>query len=608
MKSSTMGYSSIPSTDDSIVNNGGQRFPHNDDEQSPSRRTSIGIMVGGVALLALIVSGSVVSGGKRVAASTATDTTSLNGPFPLPFGVNLASWLSLEDYFFVGTGGAVEVATPDDVVAAKCLPPLHTGPSTGPGWNSETDLFGNLTQMVSVEHAIRTFHAFRVSYLDWDEELPKIAALGIHWVRVPVSWCLTDHDPTQDDILVAGSDGSDDDKLLLERFTCKDPFFEQEGVDVYWPAVPRSFLQNFLRACSRYGMKAALDIHTYPGGTSLGTFSGVWPRKPLFWKYDRPEDPETDVGRRIYSKLLTWIENLSESDPEAFAGVGGITPMNEPAHLAGLFGPGSYNPDLVSFLPSLPADMARDFLATINVDASSSSKHLVSVPDGPHLRVLRWQSDAIAAFRSTSLPEKGIELLVNVHESIFVPSLTTRDAKDPGGRHPQATSIIAAWWRGTTTAKERETWAVMDMHHYHAWEPTCQGAVDGPPFGMYTCGDQEATDAALAQCVSWADEYRDAFDKQLQDEHDKAKLASGEFSASTHHSVLHSCMDVTTLRKSYLMQVKAASQVGVHLFWWSWKMPHGDAFRPAWSFKHLLYLLGVEGFSKPDESDIDCGD
>ena len=66
---------------------------------------------------------------------------------PMPVGVNLGSWLSLEDYFYVGPSGASEVATPDDKTVGSCLPPLHVGPDTGPRWNSETDLYANLTSM-----------------------------------------------------------------------------------------------------------------------------------------------------------------------------------------------------------------------------------------------------------------------------------------------------------------------------------------------------------------------------------------------------------------------------------------------------------------------------
>eukprot|EP01084_Bolivina_argentea_P030659 56777_1 len=242
---------------------------------------------------------------------------------PMPSGVNLGSWLSLEDYFYVGPTGAVEVATPNDQVVGNCLPPLHTNPSTGPKWNSETDLYSNLTSMEggSIRNTIKIFEAFRTSYLDWDQELAKIASLGIKHVRVPISWCLTDHDPSKDDIL-ARDDGAplnkEDDDELEQRFTCLDPFFDKHAIEVRWPAVPRPFLASFLRACSKYNLKAILDIHTYPGGTSLGTFSGIWPRKPLFWKYDDPENPKDDIGRNLLRDLFAWIESMQQSYPDAF--------------------------------------------------------------------------------------------------------------------------------------------------------------------------------------------------------------------------------------------------------------------------------------------------
>jgi hypothetical protein len=243
--------------------------------------------------------------------------------------------------------------------------------------------------------------------------------------------------------------------------------------------------------------------------------------------------------------------------------------------------------------------MAKQYLSELREVTPSN---LVSVSDGPHLRVLLWQRDAVEAFRATSLPSKGIQILVNLHESVFVPSSVPNGA-NPGDRHPEL-ALIAAWWRGTTTAAERRTNYVIDCHHYHAWDKDCQGAVDGS--GSYECGDLEATDAVLEQskCAAWAMHYRQEFSEQLQDPHGNTILASGEFSASTHHSVLRSCMDVTTLRQTYLAQVETAKQAGVDLFWWSWKMPHGDAFRPAWSFKHFLYLNGF--LSQPDESVISC--
>jgi hypothetical protein len=510
----------------------------------------------------------------------------------MPAGVNFGSWLSLEDYFFAGHG-AVEVATPDDKNVAACLPPLHTG--QGPRWQSETDLLANLTKQDGLAVALKVFHAHRVSFIDCEEDLAALAALGVKHVRVPMSWCLTDHDPSTIGSLKHTNTSQ---KSLAEKFTCADPFFE----GVMWPAIPKELVAGFLRSCASHGITASLDIHTYPGATSIGTFSGLWPRWPRFWTHgDLPDQPKTDIGRGLLRDFISWMESLQETDPEAFEGLLAISPMNEPAHLAGLFGPGGVMPNKKSFLPDLPTQMAQDFLTDLNKFSDDSH---TSIPDGPHLRVLLWLRDAVHAFRHSSLPAYGKELHVNVHESIFRPNvLPQNDSSDPGGRHPGATRILASWWRGITTADERSSWAVLDMHHYHAWEPSCQGASDGPPVGNYTCGDNLGRRDALERCSSWAKIYRDAVDSECGT---GAKLASAEFSASTHHRVRHACNDLGTLRASYDAQIEAAEKSNVELFWWSYKMPYGGAFRPAWSFKHFMYLLGVT--SHPDETAYDCGE
>jgi len=155
----------------------------------------------------------------------ATDSKVMTTPLPMPDGVNIGSWLSLEDYFFAGDS-AVEVATPDGSTAAVCLPPLHTGSSTGPTWNAETDLLQQLTTKTTLGHALKVFHAHRNTFLDFDEDLEVLKQLGIHSIRIPLSWCLTDEDPSTID------PHDTDIASLEERFTCLDPFFDS----VRWPA------------------------------------------------------------------------------------------------------------------------------------------------------------------------------------------------------------------------------------------------------------------------------------------------------------------------------------------------------------------------------------
>ena len=311
----------------------------------------------------------------------------------------------------------------------------------------------------------------------------------------------------------------------------------------------------------------------------------------------------------ILKNFISWLENLAVEDPVAFGGLRALSPMNEPAHLAGLYnGEMPVKTDRETFLPPLPMDMAKQYLEELNGGAVSQNGS-TRVPDGNHLRVMMWLRDAVEEFRKSKLPSLGLELHVNVHESLFpdsiLPKYKDRSKDDLDfGLYPGALAIFGAWWRATTSSQERSSWAILDIHHYHAWGPACSGAVEGPPTGRYACSDVEARNEVLGKCSQWASVYRETLEKECEK---GLKLASAEFSASTHHSVRHACNDVATLRTTYEMQLHAANQANVELFWWSYKMPYGGAFRSAWSLRHLLYLLGVFP-GGPDVGDFHCGD
>lgn len=343
-------------------------------------------------------------------------------------------------------------------------------------------------------------------------------------------------------------------------------------------------------------------MHTYPGATSPGTFSGAWPRWPRFWTHGdqaATNEGKPDVGRTLWKDFVKWIESL---DKETLQGLEALSPMNEPAHLAGIFGEGRGKDP--PYLPPLPSDMAMEYLEKLATAKAKVRRGLTQVPDGPHLRVFKWLDDAISTFRESTLPSRGIRLAVNVHESVLNPSvLPGDDGNDPGGRHPGSMKILAAWWRGATLPKERSDWAVLDIHHYHAWEPQCQGASDGLILANYTCAIAEERRDTLQRCASWATVLRQTVDEECGA---GAQVMSGEMSASTHHRVRHACNDITTLRESFLSQVQAAKAANIKLYWWSFKMPYGGSFRPAWSLKHFLWLMGV--VHRPDESNYPCGD
>jgi hypothetical protein len=89
--------------------------------------------------------------------------------------------------------------------------------------------------------AIKTIHAFRSNYLDFDTDLSTMALLGIKYVRVPVSWCWTDSHP-KEMVKVTKPEGDDDNLQVITEFmsdddvkkklTCEDPFYP----GVRWPA------------------------------------------------------------------------------------------------------------------------------------------------------------------------------------------------------------------------------------------------------------------------------------------------------------------------------------------------------------------------------------
>ena len=368
--------------------------------------------------------------------------------------------------------------------------------------------------------------------------------------------------------------------------------------------VPRALLVNLLQACGRHGIRATLDMHTYPGATSPGTFSGVWPRWPRFWSHgDQPatDEGKPDIGRKLWKDFVTWVESL---DTESLKGLQALSPMNEPAHLAGIFSEGRGKD--APYLPPLPDDIASAYLeklaaATVPIRRGGA---LTQVPDGPHLRVFKWLDDAVDTFRRSTLPARGIHLAVNVHESVLIPAVVPGDdGNDAGGRHPGSMKVLAAWWRGVTSPQERSKWAVLDIHHYHAWEPQCQGASDGHVVANYTCANINERRDALQRCTSWATILRQTVDEECGT---GAQVMSGEMSASTHHLVRHACSDISTLRESFVSQVQAAKRSNIKLYWWSYKMPYGGAFRPGWSFRHFLWLMGV--LPRPDETNFPCGD
>ena len=328
--------------------------------------------------------------------------------------------------------------------------------------------------------------------------------------------------------------------------------------------------------------------------------------------------------------------------------------MNEPAHLAGNF----YIDDEDNFLPPLPDDLAMKYRKQLSRTSSSSSTEESDLesdfPDGTHLRVLYWFHGAIDIFRNSKLPSLGKELHANIHESVFKELSSNSSKVDAQMRY----TAVANWWCSdvidenvddddenenddsdddndsmstitpTTTVEERSTWAILDVHHYHAWSDTCSGTIDGQDNAAYACGDIDKRHKVLKGCARWAQTFRDIIDTQCtikkkkkkkkdnmkkDEQHiypvfhphkDQVKLMSAEFSSASHHNSRKSCNDIGGLRESYVRQVNAGEKADVELFYWSYQMPYGGTFRQAWSFTQLMFNLGV--VDRPDTPQFDC--
>ena len=56
----------------------------------------------------------------------------------------------------------------------------------------------------------------------------------------------------------------------------------------------------------------AKDLHAFPGGSSRGTYNGIYPLSPIFWqlksRLGNLSGPE--IGHLIYGKALEWPPGL----------------------------------------------------------------------------------------------------------------------------------------------------------------------------------------------------------------------------------------------------------------------------------------------------------
>jgi len=181
-----------------------------------------------------------------------------------------------------------------------------------------------------------------------------------------------------------------------------------------------------------------------------------------------------------------------------------------------------------------------------------------------------WLEKAADIFRTSYLPSRGVKLYMN-----FIQSSINNFFE-----------LVPTWWEKTFSETERHLWAVADVHNYLAWRDDCKGHYGNITEGGYKCDEPlEEIEAKLKQCL-------DPFLKDLTNDF-KGLRSSGEFSMSTDYQIGYACKNRKLLDMYLSVQVELFQKYGFEPFFWSWKVPYGPHFEPAWSYqKHV-------GLAKP---------
>ena len=314
-------------------------------------------------------------------------------------GVSLNGWLHLEEWFFSDDKYSL-VDSPEDLSQGVVFPPTFTTPDAlGFQWASEGDLVAKMHAKHGAEQTVEAFKAHREAYLE-QADLDKFAQLGYKRVRLPVTWaCFFGNKEAKETIV-------------------KDP--AHDGIEQV--TVSRETLNRYLQKLTAAGVSVIIDLHNMPGGSSRGTYNGVFPREPRFWD----DDNLKIIGRGVLREMMRWYVELPEDLKKAVAG---FTLLNEPAHL----------------MPEKKEEM------------------------------LAWYEGAVQDY-------KNILVAANNAANLPVPKLYVNMIDTSGVDFIQHAALM----RNLFTPAELAEWAVIDIHQYLAWEHsgcndgTCAWRCDAP--------------------------------------------------------------------------------------------------------------------------------
>ncbi|CAE8699129.1 unnamed protein product [Polarella glacialis] len=524
-------------------------------------------------------------------------------PELVPHGVNVGGWFCLEDWFYslhrgAKAGHCVATPPPSYDVASRTLstecfvgdvrtifPDLTEEEARKLprcSFGCESDLVNLLLRSgLAEQRVVELFWRHRRSYI-MPVDFARIRSLGIRRVRLPVTWCLSYDSP----YTVRGQDCNGNDTSTVVRpgsSIVEDPFSNDPAFDPAhmghppdkWISIPIRVIENVLENAADFGIEVLIDIHAFPGASSAGTFNGVWPHNPRFWSAHREENFRTIVGQ-----LLDWMDSLSYKNPRAFGALHGLTPMNEPAHLKGLFDPKG-------------ADVDVPYRAAYDLSGRSVWAAQLTTAD-----VLATLELAVAEFRTRpALMKAGKKLIMNVIETAF--NGTFGGSADAGafaasqtGETDLVAELIGTWWRQATTSEERRLWAVLDIHNYISWHP------DVSKFrNVKTIDEYQALLAAMSL----------PFFSKLRQRLGIPKpelLACSEYSASTDQDTFTSIcsgvgprppsfprdrFDWQVLRDRFMLaQHQAAGSASVDMWFWTYHIRKNVNYQGEWSLQHIL--------------------
>jgi len=539
-----------------------------------------------------------------LALACAFASMSWEDPDLVPDGVNVGGWFCLEDWFYSQSHGRkaghlVATANPEyrkdkSSLDVECFvghvstffPQLtreELGQLHRAYFGCESDLVNLLLKSgFQEDRVLRLFWEHRRSYVT-PADFAQIRALGVRKVRMPITWCISYDTPYT--VRGRSFDGKKTEVTVPPGAgIVEDPFqndaaFDPKGMNMpsdKWISIPVRAIEHVLETAADFGIEVLLDIHAFPGGSSAGTFNGVWPVNPRFWTAHCRENFKTIIGQ-----LLDWMDSLHQRNRKAFAGLYGLTPMNEPAHLRGLYDPAGAN-------CPVPYKEAYD-QSGMNWAANLSTTEM--------LATLAISVDEFR--RRPNLRMGNKKLLMNIIETAFAGTFGGQEdaaafAASQKGEIGSVTGSIGAWWRNVTTAEERKTWAVLDIHNYIAWNPEVEEFE-----AISTLDDQ--TKLFNKMSLPFFKELR-----QRTQIPEPELLACSEYSASTNQDTLLSTTSGVGRRSPHLplsiawqhlrdtflrFQHRLAREESIEMWFWTYHIRKNVNYQGEWSLQHVLSPL-----------------